>query len=865
MGEQSASELISRWLQGKPSWYSYALHIALQGSYSTVDVEALAKTACENHGIDLGIKSNASLQSYSPDDLANVGMSERNVVLKSITARKGVNALLPESEINFAMSGLTVVYGKNGSGKSGFSRIVRNASTSRSGSEPILPNVFEKGSDVAISITAMIDDDVKSFSWENEKTASYPHLPEISFFDSKCASREVDARENDFLYTPKIVEALTRFAQLITEVADRVKQEEEEIKPSLDQRSIPAELSGLSLVQGVLSCDSLDSAAHLVEDAKLQQKDADRMASIPKLIESDASVEIPKLNRRLTQLNEMRSHLVSLLQCCSEAFAERYANAKVDFEKARGVSHAAKELFSKNAKLSGIGDGQWRALWEAARRYSNEIAYPSAKYPNVEEGALCPLCQQPLSEDAAHRMRSFEDYVTGSAEKNLEEKEARLHSLNKEFLDAVAFVAGDKSALGILESENTAKRMESLIRTIDGVTTVPDIVELTDLSEEVREVGTSVRAEIDGVQKNLESIQKSLQPGEVERLKGELLALKGREWISNNSDSILADAEKRATKKLMNAIRGECGTRSISSLVSDVSKNEMVERMRDSFNTELAMLRASNQHVSMVARVRGGREYQRIALDGTTEKATNVLSEGEQKIVALAGFFALLDVMPSRSTVVLDDPVTSLDHDWREVVAARIASEARRRPVVVFTHEPLFCVCLSSLAKEAEVDITYRTVYKRGSKAGIVSSELDWDATNVKGRISNLRSKAVDIRRMVKSGSYASDSDRDDAIKSCYSKLRSAWERAVEEVLLGGVIQRAQVQVHTQQLKYLDDIVKSDIDAVASAMTKCSKVTDAHDDPLAAPSMVPDIEELEQDIEELASWRQRIVQRRKGK
>ena len=129
MGEQSASELISRWLQGKPSWYSYALHIALQGSYSTVDVEALAKTACENHGIDLGIKSNASLQSYSPDDLANVGMSERNVVLKSITARKGVNALLPESEINFAMSGLTVVYGKNGSGKSGFSRIVRNAST----------------------------------------------------------------------------------------------------------------------------------------------------------------------------------------------------------------------------------------------------------------------------------------------------------------------------------------------------------------------------------------------------------------------------------------------------------------------------------------------------------------------------------------------------------------------------------------------------------------------------------------------------------------------------------------------------------------------------------------------------------------
>ena len=96
-------------------------------------------------------------------------------------------------------------------------------------------------------------------------------------------------------------------------------------------------------------------------------------------------------------------------------------------------------------------------------------------------------------------------------------------------------------------------------------------------------------------------------------------------------------------------------------------------------------------------------------------------------------------------------------------------------------------------------------------------------------------------------------------------QLRSAWERAVEEVLLNDVIQRAQVQVHTKKLILLDDIEGSDIDAVTSAMTKCSKVTDAHDDPLAAPSMIPDIEELERDIEELASWRERIVQRRKGR
>lgn len=865
MGEQSASELISRWLQGKPKWYSYALHVALLGNYSAVDVDALAKAACESHRLDSVIESDAILKPYSPDDLANVGMSERNVVLKSITANRGVNALAPESEINFATSGLTIVYGKNGSGKSGFSRIVRNASTSRSGAETILPNVFEDDGGVAVSITATINDAAETFSWERDKTASYPHLPEISFFDSKCASREVGAKENAFLYTPKIIEALTQFAKLTTVVKDRIKQAEDEIRPALDPRSIPVELSGLPLVQAALSCESPEAAIHLIKEAKLQQDDAARMAVLPKLIESDASVEIPRLSRRLVQLNEIRGHLASLLGYCSEAFAEKHAKAKEKVEEAKGASRAARELFSENAKLDGVGDGQWRALWEAARKYSDEVAYPEATYPNVEKGALCPLCQQPLDEDAARRMRSFEDYVTGSAEKNLTEKETWLNTLDKEFLNAAASVTGDKSAIGMLESENAAKQMDSLIERVDAITDVPDIAALKALSGEAEEAEASIRAEIEGVKKNLESIQKSTQPGEAERMRDELLVLKGREWISDNSDGILSDAGKRATKKALAAVRDECGTRSISSLVSDVSKIEVVERMRDSFNNELSILRASNQHVSMATRVRSGREYQWIALDGTTEKATNVLSEGEQKIVALAGFFALLDVIPSRSTVVLDDPVTSLDHDWREAVAARIAGEARRRPVVVFTHEPMFCVCLTSLANDAEVDITYRTIYKNGPNAGIVSNELDWDASKVKGRISKLRSWAVDIKRLVKSGSYASDGERDDAIKRCYSKLRSAWERAVEEVLLNDVIQRAQVQVHTKKLILLDDIEGSDIDAVTSAMTKCSKVTDAHDDPLAAPSMIPDIEELERDIEELASWRERIVQRRKGR
>jgi hypothetical protein len=52
-----------------------------------------------------------------------------------------VNLLSSDSELEFAMSGLTVIYGDNGSGKSGFVRILKSACRAK-GADTVLPNVF---------------------------------------------------------------------------------------------------------------------------------------------------------------------------------------------------------------------------------------------------------------------------------------------------------------------------------------------------------------------------------------------------------------------------------------------------------------------------------------------------------------------------------------------------------------------------------------------------------------------------------------------------------------------------------------------------------------------------------------------------
>src|SRR5262249_5923857 len=67
--------------------------------------------------------------------------------LTRIDSLQAINALPPTAALTFS-PGLTVVYGCNGAGKSGFARILSNVCFSRA-RHPIRPNVYEPGQEVA--------------------------------------------------------------------------------------------------------------------------------------------------------------------------------------------------------------------------------------------------------------------------------------------------------------------------------------------------------------------------------------------------------------------------------------------------------------------------------------------------------------------------------------------------------------------------------------------------------------------------------------------------------------------------------------------------------------------------------------------
>src|SRR5690606_41969744 len=75
-----------------------------------------------------------------------------------------------------------------------------------------------------------------------------------------------------------------------------------------------------------------------------------------------------------------------------------------------------------------------------------------------------------------------------------------------------------------------------------------------------------------------------------------------------------------------------------------------------------------------------------------------ILSEGEQKVIALADFIAETNITTINKGIVFDDPVTSLDEERKSTIAKRLVDLSTQKQVVIFTHDLVFVSSLINFA-----------------------------------------------------------------------------------------------------------------------------------------------------------------------
>jgi energy-coupling factor transporter ATP-binding protein EcfA2 len=292
-----------------------------------------------------------------------------------------------------------------------------------------------------------------------------------------------------------------------------------------------------------------------------------------------------------------------------------------------------------------------------------------------------------------------------------------------------------------------------------------------------------------------------------------------------------------------------------------VTKTVVTQKLKNRFQVELKEL--NFKHVEVELKEAGGDQgnlYHKLILTRAPGvDLPKVVSEGEARCLSIAAFFAELSTADDDSAIIFDDPVSSLDYKWRGSVAQRLVEEAKKRQVIVFTHDIVFLLNLRQYADQESVKRLDQHVRQLKIGAGVCHEELPWVALPIKKRIGVLKSKWQSAEKLFREGH---ENMYEEKTSHIYGLLREAWERGLEEVLLCGVVERFRSGVQTQQIKNIADITEDDCNALDIGMSKCSKWLPGHDQAPAAKEDIPEPDELKTDIEALENWVGTIRKRR---
>jgi ATPase subunit of ABC transporter with duplicated ATPase domains len=287
-------------------------------------------------------------------------------------------------------------------------------------------------------------------------------------------------------------------------------------------------------------------------------------------------------------------------------------------------------------------------------------------------------------------------------------------------------------------------------------------------------------------------------------------------------------------------------SRSLTETVKSASSAVLNSDFEQRFKEECKALRAPEVGLAFPGRRGEAARRKTVSAD---HKPSKVLSEGEQKVIALADFLAEASLRKVPAPLIFDDPVSSLDYRRISEVSTRIADLATERQVIVFTHNVWLAVELLTKFESNRDACTYYRVSDEGGKGTIAEGiHPRWDTVKkTKGK----------INKAIQEAEAREGEDREMFIERAYSLMRTWCEVVVEEELFGGVLGRFAPNVSMGTLSNVrSDRLQAAIDAIVPIFEKACRVMEGHSQPLESLGVVPSIDDAKKDWAQLRDARE---------
>ena len=770
----------------------------------------------------------------------------------------GIDALSDTSYIDAKDADLLIVYGPTGSGKSSHARLLKEACGIRT-ERPVMGNVYAPNEkQKSARITYAVGDDEKTINWQ---VADGPidDLRRVSVFDTEIADRyfslPIESCREPFSL---------RFLSVLIEVSDRLRRVLEKRKTELVKKlpNLPSSHQNTATSKFLGTLRPSTTVADAETHCDWSQEDLAKKNALEKVL-SDQNPGQTLIQRRkdekaIVRLKEFWNRLLNGYS--KEKLSEIVILQRAAFSARTAADTYAKEVFS-GASVEHIGSTSWKLLWEAARKFSETEAYPDQDFPYT--GGDCVLCNQPLSDDVVRvRMARFDSFVKGELESAASSAETEYQKKLDELPTVPSKEDWEDRFVGL---DIPAGQLDKAREEFESKRTIaPKLTKQEQITEvSAPEVANAIEDQIHALTVEIETLEKAADDDKTSILEAELSELKAREWLSAQKAEVLAEIERlKKVRRLDEAIK-KVDTSSLTKFKNRLATTDLIGAFQTRFGSELGVLGGGSIKVLPAGSGVGkGKVVFDIQLQSASEKSrtSEVLSEGEQRVVGLATFLADVSQQGNDTPFVFDDPITSLDQDYEENVVKRLVELAKQRQVIVFTHRLSLKALISDVVKkqkqiatqtgeEPSPTMEVAIVRSVGGKVGVVTDSLISEK-NVVSALNAVLQRANTLQKIDAANDF--ESFVNDMTAVC-SDFRILIERTVEEELLNNIVGRFRRSIITQgKLPKLSMINVQDAELLDNLMTRYSVFE--HSQSMELPTDPPEADEVAKDIEVLRDW-----------
>lgn len=774
------------------------------------------------------------------------------LILNRLEDLDGVNALAQAQCISFNPK-VTIVFGENSSGKTGYVRVLKRAAAVRT-AETVLPNLNAvSGSITAPSakISFAIGNQTRDVNWKNE--SGLAPLNRIDVFDSRVSELHVDG-DLTYVYTPG---ELIRFP-LVQQGMDQVRGLLDRDIRAVSARTNPYAPQFDRACRFYPMIESLGAATDIVKlraIAVVSDEEQSQIGTIRTEIDALRS-STPQAQMKLAE--SQRQHLGAILKVIDSLRvfdSVGYDQAVTEFGHAKQKYDEATSLAFAGSPIPGVLKKEWDQFIQAAEEYLRQTENPES-YPQDDD--VCVYCRQPLGAEAVALVQKYRDYCNGEFRSALNAAQERINGFirNIRTADPATFRAhineltsGSLNADRLAELRGVATKLEELRQACDSqrAYTWPDREQqMTRLQTAAQDADRHIGEMVADLKGRGEEREKALRQRE-----SQLLDVESRMRLTVLLKEIesFVDQAKWGNQAQIQSRRFQGILRSLTETSKAASEQLLNRDFEKLFTAECAKLRAPK--VRLLFPGSKGQVSRRKSL-ASDRLLSEVLSEGEQKVIALADFLAEIALKPA-APVVFDDPITSLDYRRMSEVIKRIVELSEQRQVIVFTHNIWFTTELLAEFEKRTQDCAYHDVTRDVNRIGIITKGNHPRSDTYKA----LRGKINDL---LQTAERATGEAQAALIEKAYEYLRNICEVIVESELLQGVTQRYQANVRMTMLPNIKyDRLKSATSAIYPVYEDCCRFIGSHSQPIETLNVRPDLAQFKADWAKIEAARDAYV------